>query len=102
MGVVILNPDSGAQPRQPAPSSGLQIISRRRIAFRCLTPSCRRAFYEDEERQYTQHVIACAKSNEGEIREHADLGSQMPGLFGPNAGDVERKTWLRERKGWRV
>jgi hypothetical protein len=79
---------------------GLQIISRKPVAFRCRV--CLRAFHEDEERQWIAHVIPCARQHEEEIREQADLGHQMPGLFGPGAGDVEKKDWYREKKGWRI
>jgi hypothetical protein len=99
MGVVILTPDSGAQPRGRV-GSGLQIISRKPIAFRCRC--CSKAFYEDEQRQWIAHVTACFHRNEEQIREENDLGHQMPGLFGPEAGDVEKKDYYRERKGWKV
>lgn len=98
MAVVILTPDA------PRPSnvsaSGLQIISRKRIAFRCRC--CGAAFHEDEQRQWIAHVTTCFRDNEEAIRQEHDLGFQMPGLFGPEAGDVERKNWLREREGWRI
>ena len=98
MAVVILK-DTGA-PRGPqVTASGLHIVSHRRIAFRCRV--CGAVFYEGEDRQYVGHVTGCAQRNEAEIRE-LDLGEQMPGLFGTGAGDVEKKDWYRERKGWRI
>ena len=81
--------------------SGLAVVTRRRIAYRCLVPGCGKPFYEGEDRAYHHHVTRCALNNEEAIRTR-DLGQQMPGMFGPDAGDVEKKTWYRERKGWRV
>lgn len=89
--------DQGTIRRQS--SGGLQIISNKPIAFRCRI--CSMSFTDEERRQWIQHVTACAKGMEAEIREAEDLGHQMPGLFGPDAGDVEYREWHRERKGWR-
>lgn len=98
MGVVLLDKPAGNVGPQVT-ASGLQIISRRPIAYRCRV--CGVAFYENEDRQYVNHVTRCAQQHEAELRE-LDLGEQMPGLFGPEAGDVEKKDWYRERKGWRI
>jgi hypothetical protein len=81
--------------------SGLAVVTDRRIAYTCLVPGCASVFYEGEDRAYHAHVTRCALNNEQDLRER-DLGHQMPGMFGPDAGDVEKKTWYRERKGWRV
>lgn len=83
-----------------ATASGLQVVTiGRELAFFCRV--CGKQFYEDEERGYTNHVVSCAAANEDVLRQR-DLGEQMPGLFGPGAGDVEKKDWYRERKGWRI
>lgn len=92
-------PDVGAQPRSPGLGSGLQIISRKPIVSRCRV--CGAGFHEEEHRQFVNHTINCAKKHEEQIREELDLGYQMPGLFGPDAGDKEYRDWHRERKGWR-
>ena len=42
---------------------------------------------------YEQHVAKCGQANEAEL--HAGLISQqMPGLFGPQAGDPEYESWV--------
>lgn len=81
--------------------SGLAVVTRRRLAYRCLVPGCGSVFYEGEDRKYHDHCLTCALNNEQALRER-DLGHQMPGLFGPEAGDVEKKNWYRERKGWKI
>lgn len=98
MGVVILTPDT-TQPKGRT-GSGLQIISRKPIAYRCRC--CLAAFYADEQRQWIAHVTACFRDNEEQIRSENDLGFQMPGLFGEDAGDVEYRKFQRERHGWNV
>lgn len=83
-------------------SSGLIVHTERKVAYRCQTPDCQRAFFEGEERNWIQHCIRCAKANEAEIREASDLGTQMPGLYDDQGGDQEYRKYQRERHGWRV
>lgn len=88
--------------RTQVTASGLQVVTYGRdLKFFCRVPGCDARFYEDEERPYIAHVTSCAQRHERELRE-MELGQQMPGIFGPEAGDQEKKTWYRDRKGWKV
>lgn len=100
MPVALLNPDRPPIPKVQSLASGLQVVtSGEPYAYFCRV--CQLPFLESEQKAWIQHTIHCAKEHEEAIREHRDLGTQMPGLFGPDTGDVEKKAWLRQRKGWR-
>jgi hypothetical protein len=101
MPLIVVSNDPTLNNRKRGSSSGLQIITDEEFKYRCLTPGCDAAFFDGQERAWVAHCERCSESNEGEIREQYDIETQMPGLFGPESGDVEFKKWHRENKGWK-
>lgn len=70
-----------------------------REVLACLV--CGAEFETDHIGDFTRHVAGCAKRNETEIDEQlneAILARKMPGLFGPEAGDVELERWFKEHR----
>lgn len=101
MSLIVVSNDPRLNRRKRGTASGLQIISKEPIKYRCTVPGCDAGFYDGQERAWISHCERCIKLNEEEFREQHDIAHQHPHLFGPEGGDQEFKDWHRKNRGWR-
>jgi hypothetical protein len=75
------------------------VAGARTLRFRCTV--CGDAFYDDEEREFGQHVAKCARQHEQEINE-ASPQHQVP-FLNPNMWDAEYRDWVHQNPGrWKA
>lgn len=70
----------------------LIIVRQDRPRFRCLV--CQTPLHEDT---YERHVARCVRRHEQQLRELSPAHT-LPGLFGPEVGDVELERWVRRNR----